>query len=399
MTKQPLDGIRVLDFTHALAGSACTNLLARFGAEVIKIERPNVGDDLRHYVEHAGLPGMAMPFCSVNAGKKSVVLDLQNPSSREPLERLIRRSDILVENYRPGVPAKLGIDWPRVREINSKLVYCSVTGFGQSGELRDWPAYDHIVQAMSGMMWMNGEPERGPLKVGLPAVDTFTGYVAALGVLAALRRRDATGEGEFVDVAMLDSALTLMSSAVATQLYTGKPPVRMGNRGFRLVPTSGTYPTSDGYIAIGANHQHQVERLFKALDRNDLLADERFMSHKGRIEHAVELHAILKEELGRRSAQQLELDLTRVQVPAAMVRTVGDITSHPHASARGFLVDASIPGRDAPIRVMRGAPKLEHASDHVGTVPKLGQHTEQVLRELGMDSAQIARLREAGVAQ
>lgn len=397
--KQPLEGIRVLDFTHALAGSACTNLMARFGAEVLKVERPDVGDDLRHYTEHAGLPGMAMPFCSVNAGKKSIVIDLKNAAARAVLERLIRRSDILVENFRPGVPKKLGIDWESVRAINPKIVYCSVTGFGQSGELRDWPAYDHIVQAISGIMWMNGEPDRGPMKVGLPAVDTFTGYVAALGVLAALRRRDATGEGEFIDVAMLDSALTLMASAVATQRYTGKPPVRQGNRGFRLVPTSGLYATSDGYLAIGANHQHQVERLFKVLERDDLLADARFMSHKGRIEHAAELHAILKEEFARRLAEQLELQLTSAQVPAAMVRTIGQITDHPHARERGILVNAAVPGRDDPIELMRGAPKLAGAADEVGSVPALGQHTEDVLLDAGLSSDQIAELQKAGAVQ
>jgi crotonobetainyl-CoA:carnitine CoA-transferase CaiB-like acyl-CoA transferase len=386
---QPLEGIRVLDFTHALAGAACTNSLGRFGARVTKVERPGVGDDLRHYTEHAGMPQMALPFCSANAGKRSVTLNLEHPQAAGIVARMVRDADIVVENFRPGVAGKLGIDWPALSRINPRLIYCSVSGFGQSGPLRDWTAYDHIVQAMSGIMWVNGEPERGPLKVGMPAVDTFTGFLAALAVLAALRRAEATGQGEFIDVAMIDAALLLMSSTVATFLYSGQLPKRLGNQGYRLVPTAGMFPTADGFIAIGANHQHQVERLFQVLGISGLLNDQRFSTHGSRQAHGAELHELLRGLIASQQTATLETLLAEARVPASKVRSIDESTSHPQVAERHLIVEAAVPGRPQPIRILRGAPRLAGAADAVGAVPQLGEHTAEVMRELGLSATEI----------
>ena len=241
---KPLEGVRVLDLSHALSGPTCTNMLAMLGAEVIKVERPGVGDDFRHYTEHAGMPGMSIPFAGTNTGKKSITLDFRKPEALAVIHKLAETTDLLVENFRPGVASKLGLDWQTMKGINKGLVYASISGFGQTGKFRDWTAYDHIVQAMSGIMWMNGDPEGGPMKVGFPIIDTFSGYMAVIGLLAALHRRDATGEGDFVDVAMLDSAFNLMGGAIPTYFYTGEVRGRTGNRGYRLVATSETYRTA-----------------------------------------------------------------------------------------------------------------------------------------------------------
>src|SRR6202008_2751636 len=217
-----LKGIRVLDFSHALAGPLCTYHLALLGADVIKVERPEVGDDLRHYTEHAGAKDMSAPFVAANAGKRSITLDLKTPEGQEAVRRLALSADVVIENFRPGVPDKLGIGYAALKAINPKLIYCSLTGFGGTGELKEWAAYDHIIQAMSGIMWLNGEPTQGPLKVGLPFADTFSGYVAAFSIMTALFQHQRTGQGQFIDVGMLDATLMLLSQGVATYGMSGK---------------------------------------------------------------------------------------------------------------------------------------------------------------------------------
>jgi CoA:oxalate CoA-transferase len=392
--QQPLDGIKVLDLSHALAGAACTNILGRFGAEIIKVERPGEGDDLRHFTEAPGLEGMSISFSSVNAGKRSVVLDLKNPAAREVFERLVKRSDILVENFRPGVTKSLGADWESVRQINPRLVYCSITGFGQTGGMRLRTAYDHIIQAVSGLMWANGGAD-GPRRLGMPAIDTFSGYFAAVGVLAALRRRDATGRGEFLDVGMLDAAVTMVSAAAATAVRTGKENPPTTDRAWRVVPTAGIYQTADGYMDIGANQQHQVERLFDVLGRPELKQDPRFKDHAARLKTGEALFELLKAELLKRRSDDLERDLNAVNVPAATVRTIGQIAAHPQTSERRMWVNATAHGQ--PLAIMRGAPLLEGAGDEAGEVPSVGQHSDEVLGELGYDPAGIEALRAQGV--
>jgi len=393
---KPLEGVRVLDLSHALSGPTCTNMLALLGADVIKVERPGVGDDFRHYTEHAGMPGMSIPFAGTNTGKKSITLDFQRPEAMEILHKLVKNSDLLVENFRPGVAAKLGLGYETLKDINRGLVYASISGFGQTGAFRDWTAYDHIVQAMSGIMWMNGDPDGGPMKVGFPIIDTFSGYMAVIGLLAALHRRDQTGEGDFVDVAMLDSAFNLMGGAIPTYFYTGEVRGRTGNRGYRLVATSETYRTADGYIAIGANHQHQIEAMCDVLHCQWLLEDERFATHKDRVKNHEALRQALTEIFREHNGQEVEPRLAKRHVPVAFVRNLGQVLKHPHFQERNIFLEAELPGADAPLRLVGPGFQLGSGPLEAGPVPQLGEHTDEVLASLGYGPADIGKLREAG---
>jgi CoA:oxalate CoA-transferase len=393
---KPLEGIRVLDLSHALSGPTCTNMLAMLGAEVIKVERPGVGDDFRHYTEHAGMPGMSIPFAGVNAGKKSITLDFKKPEAREVILELVKTSDLLVENFRPGVSQKLKLDFETLRGVNPGLVYASISGFGQTGTFRDWTAYDHIVQAMSGIMWMNGDPQGGPMKVGFPIIDTFSGYMAVIGLLAALHRRDKTGEGDFVDVAMLDSAFNLMGGAIPTYFYTGEVRERTGNRGYRLVATSETYPTADGFIAIGANHQHQIEQMCQVLDCRWLLEDDRFADHKTRVANYEDLRAALEEIFKDKIGEEIEPLLAAANVPVAFVRNLAQVLNHPHFKERDIFLEAELPGTEAPLKMVGPGFQLGSGKLEAGPVPTLGQHTDAILRDLGYDSDRIAALHAGG---
>lgn len=393
---RPLDGVRVLDFTHALSGPTCTNMLALLGADVVKVERPGVGDDFRHYTEHAGLPGMSVPFAGVNSGKKSITLDLKNPKAIEVVHKLVRDSDVFVENYRPGVAAKLGIDWPSMQAVNPRLIYASISGFGQTGRLHQWTAYDHIVQAMSGIMWMNGEPGSDPMKVGFPIIDTFTGYMSVIGILAALHRRTLEGVGDFVDVAMLDSAFNLMGGAIPTYFYTNEVRGRTGNRGYRLVATSETYRTLDGYLAIGANHEHQIQALCDVLGCGSLLDDPRFATHHARVENHEALRAALTGILAQVNGEEIEPKLAARHVPVAYVRDLAQILAHPHLRERGVFLESEIPGDDGPLRIV--GPGFQFGSGRLsaGAVPGLGEHTAEILQGLGYGAEDIAQMRENG---
>ncbi|WP_082451423.1 CaiB/BaiF CoA transferase family protein [Sphingomonas sp. Leaf30] len=379
---RPLEGIRVVDLTHAVSGPTCTLMLAQLGADVVKIEPPERGDDFRDYTEHGGLAKMSIPFAAINAGKRSVALDLKSDEGRAALDALVMRGDVLVENFRPGVLARLGFSNDRLRALNPRLVIAAISGFGQSGPLRDWGAYDHIAQAMSGMAMMearSGEPR----KIGIPVIDSFSGYLAVIGILAALRTRDATGNGGDVDIAMLDAALKLMATNLAVESFTGVAPAGTGNRGYRLVATAEYYPTAKGWIALGANHQHQVEALWHVLGRADLINDPRFATHPARVEHYDALRALIVELLSSEYAVDLEARLTQAGIPAAMLRDVGQAARHPHIVDRGLIVRADVPGADRDIAVVGPGFTID-ASTEPWQVPTIGQHTAEVLAELGL---------------
>ncbi|MEN9684042.1 MAG: hypothetical protein RLZZ427_1793 [Pseudomonadota bacterium] len=391
----PLAGIRVLDFTHAIAGPTATQMFQQLGADVIKVEPPGKGDDFRHYTEHAGLPGMSVPFAAVNAGKRSVTLNLKSDAGRELALRLAARADVVVENYRPGVIARLGLGWEALQAANPTMILLSLSGFGQTGPMRDWGAYDHIAQAVSGMAMMNATAE-GPLKIGIPVVDSFTGYLGALAVLAALRTRDATGQGEWIDVAMLDAAIKLMGSAASVWNYTGETPKGTGNRGFRLVATAEYYACGSGWIALGANHQHQIEALFAALGHPEIVADPRFADHQARVDNYAGLKGWLTEHLLTRDAAELEAVLTAAGVPAAMLRDVGEIMEHPQIAARGLRQAAQLPGHERLLSVL-GPGFATDPAPSPPRVAELGADTDAVLRELGLVDAEIAALRQQQV--
>jgi crotonobetainyl-CoA:carnitine CoA-transferase CaiB-like acyl-CoA transferase len=380
-----LEGIKVLDFSHALAGPLCTYHLALLGADVVKVERPRVGDDLRHYTVHAGLNDMSAPFVAANGGKRSIALDLKSDEGREAVRRLAMHADVVVENFRPGVPAKLGIDYASIRALNPAVIYCSITGFGANGQLKDWAAYDHIVQAMSGIMWLNGEPDQGPLKVGLPFSDTFSGYLAAFAIMTSLFKRQRTGQGQQIDVGMLDATLVLLAQGIATYEIGGTAPIRTGNRGYRMVATADTYRTNDGYLSIGANHQHQFEAMCRVLGQSGLLTDPRFSTATARAEHNDMLRSLLESYFLTQSAAELEQRLAAVGVPVAKVRDIPEIVGHPHVKERDLFVNTRVPGLDRPLHLAGSGFRLdEETPSHEVAVPTIGQHTEEILREIGL---------------
>jgi crotonobetainyl-CoA:carnitine CoA-transferase CaiB-like acyl-CoA transferase len=381
---QPLSGIRVADFSHVMAGPYASHLLRLLGAEVIKIEPPGTGDAMRNYGADRRFDGMAPAFIAVNAGKKSITLDLKNETQLQTARRIIARSDVLLENFRPGVMARLGLDYPVVRLLNPDIVYCSVSGYGQSGPLRDWPAIDNIVQATSGMMSLGGAPDSPPVRVGFPVVDTLTGQTAAVAILAALLRRERGGGGDYIDVAMLDASLAFMASAVVPYLVTGKALERTGNTGYSGQPTSALFTAGDGrLVSLGVVQQHQFVALARLLGREDWIGDPRFADPELRRAHAGAMQKELGAELKRRSAADWETEMSRAGIPCGMVREVGEAASFAHLADREALLPLTIPGlpggRDQVSIVNAGFRMEQHGPAVATPPPRLGEHSEEIM--------------------
>jgi CoA:oxalate CoA-transferase len=380
---QPLAGIYVADFSHVMAGPYATHLLRLLGAEVIKIEAPGKGDAMRHYGADRRYDGMAPAFIAVNAGKKSIALDLKDPQDLELAHRLVARCDVLVENFRPGVMARLGLGPDAARALNPRLVYCSVSGYGQSGPLRDWPAIDNIVQATSGMMSLGGDPEDPPMRVGFPLVDTLTGQTAAFAILAALLRRERGGGGDYIDVAMFDASLAFMASAVVPYLVTGKALARTGNTGYSGQPTSALFTARDGrQVSLGVVQQHQFVALATLLGRGDWLTDPRFSDPDRRRENTPLVQAELGSELRKRDAGEWESLLNEAGIPCGMVRDVGEAISMPHLEARDLClplsIDAMPDGRNT-VSIVNAGFLMQQGGPHVDVrPPRLGEHDAQI---------------------
>lgn len=391
--------MRVVDLGHAVAGPFCAYQLGLLGAEVIKVEVPEKGDALRGYTDQGGFPGMSAPFIAANAGKRSITVNLKSEGGREVLERLIQRADALVENFRPGVAERMGVGWDQARALNPRLVYCSISGFGQTGQLRDWTAYDNVIQAFTGMMYMNAEPGGEPAKVGFPVADVFSGLLAAYAIVAALLQRERGGPdaaGQYVDLSMADAMMVLMNMTTVTYLLGGEPAKRMRNSGFSSIASSGTFKTRDGYITIAANHQHQLDRLFKVLGAPETLRDPRFIDHASRLQNGPALHKVLVELFQNRAVDELEAQLAAEQVPASKVRGMTEVIAHPHMSERGIFLDTALSGLKEEGRVVGAGFRFENGGPCAPeSAPVLGEHTDAVLRELGFDADGIAKLKAA----
>jgi crotonobetainyl-CoA:carnitine CoA-transferase CaiB-like acyl-CoA transferase len=396
---KPLQGVRVVDFTQVFAGPFCTYQLALLGAEVIKIEAPGVGDVLRGYAHGSGDPqgGMGGSFISINGGKKSVAVNLKSPAGREVLKGLIADADVVVENFRNGVMDRNGLSWEACKAVNPRLIYATLSGFGATGPYKDWPAFDHTMQAMTGMMSLNGEPGEPPMKVGFPVIDGFTGYVAAFAIMAALRQRDATGEGQFVDVAMFDASMVLMTSMVAPYLNAGRQPERLGSRGYSGSPTSDLFRAGgDSHISLGANNQGQYELLCKAIGAPQLIADPRFATHAARVEHDVDLRSELEAIFATADAEVWEQKINAAGVPASKLRTVFEATGLPYLEERGLMIHTKMSQKDdRDIKVLNTGFRTDWSGIDAPP-PLLGQHTEEVLLGLGRTSDEIAALRQEG---
>lgn len=383
----PLQGIRIADFSHVMAGPYASYLLGLMGAEVIKIEAPGAGDAMRNYGADRRYDGMAPAFIAVNAGKKSIALDLKDPADKAIARDIVARSDVVLENFRPGVMARLGFGYDDARKLRSDIVYCSVSGYGQEGPLRDWPAIDNIVQATSGMMSLGGDPGDPPMRVGFPVVDTLTGQSAALAILSALLKRERTGEGDYIDVAMFDASLAFMASAVVPYLVTGKALERTGNTGYSGQPTSALFPARDGkLISLGVVQQHQFVTLAKLLEREDWLSDPRFAHVEARRANSAMMQAELTSELQRRDAADWEALMSATGVPCGMVREVAEAAEFGRTMGSRSLIPLTVPGlpdRDDVGTVGLGFAYGSGAMERPSAPPRLGADRDEILAWLG----------------
>jgi CoA:oxalate CoA-transferase len=366
---QPLAGIRVADLSHALAGPFCTHQLQLLGADVIKVEPPGGGDDFRER------PAV---FAAINAGKRSIVLDLRTESGQAALRRLVATSDVLVENYRPGVSDKLGIDWQSLQAVNARLIYCSISGYGQTGPLRDYPAIEWAVQAMSGMTAGYIADDVDGAYLGQGVLDPFSGYVAFSAILAALLQRQQTGIGQRIDTAMLDAAMLLMSPRVAGY-FLGEQQASGGGRR----PTMVRYRAKDRRLFVGALHRKWFERMCRIIDAPHLLDDPRFANQRSQAEHADALIEAIEAKLAARPAAEWETEFVNAGLPASVVRTLQEILEHPHLRARGTLAEVDLPESGKTATVVGAGFRFEHDQPRFqGPVPRLGQHTAEVMAEL-----------------
>lgn len=394
-TPAPLSGIRIADFTSVLAGPYSTYQLALLGADVVKIERPGTGDFSRGGGDLPDIPGLSAGYVAQNAAKRSITIDLKNPAGVELAHRLTERCDVVIENFSGGVADRLGIGYDAVRARNPRVVYCSLTGYGQDGPNSPRPAYDHVIQAFSGITMLIGEPAAVPNRIGPPLFDYLAGIYAAFAMLAALRERDRTGQPQRVDVAMLDAAIVAMASTTSAFLNKGVQPVANGNTAASGSPASGIFPTRDGLLSIAANEEHHVVRLCTMLGMPSLLEDPRFAAPDSRKTHAAAFGEALAQRLAAHDAAEWETILSAQHVPAVKVRTLPETLADPHVVARGVQQQVIDPVSGRPIAV----PSIGFKWNGQAIGPKqppsrLGGDTDTVLAELGLSAAEIAGLRQ-----
>jgi CoA:oxalate CoA-transferase len=390
-----LAGLRVLDLTNVLAGPFCCYQLAQLGAEVIKVETPGTGDLARQLGADPDLNRrlMGASFLAQNAGKRSITLNLKHAKGREAFRRLLKTADVVVENFRPGVMERLGLGYDALEAIKPNLVYCAISGFGQDGPLRLNPAYDQIVQGLSGVMSVTGDAKSAPLRVGYPVADTMGGITAAYAITAALFRRERTGTGEFIDVSMLESTLVAMGWQVSNWLIAGVRPQPLGNENMTASP-SGTFCTGDGLLNIAANQQQQFESLCRLIGRPALATDPRFAGREDRKRNRAALSEEIELALAARPAKEWAALMNDAGVPAGEVLDVPSVLEHPQIVERALLQNFdSVPGVDKPISVVRSGFRLKSGDPHPASPPPaLGADTASLLAELGYSPTDIETL-------
>lgn len=401
-----LAGIKVLDLSRVLAGPWCTQMLADLGADVVKVERPVAGDDTRHWgppflKDAAGHDTReASYFTACNRNKRSITVDMAHPEGQALLRRMAQEADVVVENFKVGGLAQYGLDYGSLKALNPRLIYCSITGFGQDGPYAERAGYDLMVQAMCGLMSITGHadgtPGGGPLKVGVAVVDVFTGLYASNAILAALNARHATGEGQYIDMALLDVGMAVLANQAAGYLATGQAPGRAGNIHPSLAPYQ-DFATSDGNVLLAIGNDGQFARFCAAIGQPGWAQDARFATNTARVQHRAELLALMEPVMrGRTTAAWIAL-LEDKAVPCGPINTVAQAFDDPQVRARGLRVElprdagdgiATVAGVASPMR-LSGTPVI-----YRNAPPALGQHTDEVLRGLGLDNGAIAALRE-----
>ncbi len=402
----PLSHIRVLDLSRVLAGPWAGQNMADLGAEVIKVERPKTGDDSRAY----GPPWMkdeqgketseAAYFMAANRGKKSITVNLTHPEGQALIRELVAKCDVLIENYKVGDLDRYGLGYKDLSQLNPGLIYCSVTGFGQTGPFREKPGYDFMAQGMAGLMSVtgipDGEPGGGPMRVGVPVIDIFTGMYATIGINAALANRAVTGLGQHVDVALLDSCIALLANQGMTYLSTGESPQRLGNTHPSIVPYQ-VFPTSDGSVILACGNDNLFAKFVATAGREDLSQDERFAKNANRVKHRAILVPVLEDIFKQRSTEDWVNALETAGVPCGPINTVAQAFANPQVQSRGMQIQlphplaGQVPLMGSPMK-FSGTP-IEHKLPP----PVLGQHAEEILEQvLGMDAPAREKLHASG---
>jgi crotonobetainyl-CoA:carnitine CoA-transferase CaiB-like acyl-CoA transferase len=391
----PLAGLKVIDLTRVLAGPFATQSLGDLGAEVFKIEPPESGDETRHFPPFRD--GESHYFLGINRNKKSLVVDLQQEAGKEILRRLVAQSDILVENYRPGVMDRLGLGYAALAEINPRLIYCAISGFGLTGPLRDKPSFDIVTQALSGALSINGERGRMPVKLGIPLGDMVGGVFGPMAILAALHERHRTGKGRLIDISLYDGLIGMLGYFAQLAFITGEDPPPMGSSHPNIVPY-GSFPAADGSIIIAVLSERFWGNLCAALERPDLAADPRFANPTGRREHRDELDETIAGITRTRTVAEWETRLQAADVPHSPVLGVTAALSSPHALAREMVVEVEH-AAIGPMKIIGRPVKFPGAKQPpVAAPPTFGQHTASVLREaLDYGEDEIDTLRRAGI--
>lgn len=389
----PLQGIRVLDLTRVLAGPYSTMLLGDLGAEVLKVEPPGIGDETRVIPPHRG--GESHYFLAINRNKKSLVIDLKQDAGKQILYDLLPHCDALIENYRPGVLERLGLGPDRLLAANPRLIVCSISGFGQTGPLRDRPSYDIVTQAMGGAMSVTGEPGRAPVKLGLPMGDLAGGLFAALGILAALQERQRTGRGQVIDVGLYDCMVGLLGYLAELYLFTGQNPEPVGS-GHQIIVPYGAYQASDGYLVIALHSGNFYRKFCDTIGRPELASDPRFATGEARQQHKDVLNQLVAD-LVRQHPRAHWLDLlTGAGIPAAPIQRLSDVVAHPHTQARQLLTSMEHPTAGT-VPIIGRVLKFAQEQQAVAPAPLYGQHSRSVLQDLlGYSAAHIDALFSTG---
>jgi crotonobetainyl-CoA:carnitine CoA-transferase CaiB-like acyl-CoA transferase len=398
-TRGPLTGIKVFDLTRVLAGPTCVQMLADLGADVVKIEKPGSGDDTRGFAPPF-MPGTkeSAYFVGVNRNKRSVTLDISKPEGQAVALELVAQSDILCENFKVGALAKYGLGYEQLRGRFPRLVYCSITGFGQTGPYAPRPGYDSLIQAMGGVMSLTGDPDGQPQKVGIPLADLFAGLYGCIGVLAALRHRDATGEGQQIDIGMLDTHVAWLANQGMNYLATGENPPRLGNQHPNIVPYQ-VFATADGFMVLSVGNDPTFKRFCENFGLEHLLADDRFATNAARVQNRQLVTGTLAPVIATKPTAEWVSRLEALKIGCGPINTLKEVFADPHVQARGVVVQMPHAASPDGVQVVANPVRLSATPAQYRLPPPiLGQHTDEILRErLGYDDSRLDTLRENGI--